>query len=56
MQRVNAKRAIITKKYKSMEREVQMNVVNTLSHNDRARLAVHLALVWHNSVVQSGAA
>jgi hypothetical protein len=47
-QMADAKRAMITKKYKSMEREVQMNVVNTLSDNDRARLAVHLALGWYH--------
>jgi hypothetical protein len=56
-QRANAKAAIITNKYRSMEREVQMNVVNTLSDNDRARLAVHHALGWYqNSVKPSGAA
>jgi hypothetical protein len=47
----------ITNKYRSMEREVQINVVNTLSDNDRARLAVHLALGWYkHNVTPSGAA
>jgi hypothetical protein len=56
-QRSAAREATITNKYRSMEREVQMNVVNTLSDNDRARLAVHLALGWYqNSVKPSGAA
>jgi hypothetical protein len=56
-QRSAARIATITNKYKSMEREVQMNVVNTLSDNDRARLAVHLALGWYKkNVPPSGAA
>jgi len=54
-QRVNAKVAAITNKYKSIEREVQMNVVNTLSDNDRARLAVHLALGWYKRYVEGSA-
>jgi hypothetical protein len=49
-QRSNAKVATINNKYKSMEREVQMKVVNTLSDNDRARLAVHLALGWYKTM------
>jgi hypothetical protein len=48
---------MINDKYFSMEREVQINVVNTLSDNDRTRLAVHLALGWYKEkIVQSAAA
>jgi hypothetical protein len=46
-QRASAKRKTINGKYSSMQREVQINVVNTLSDNDRTRLAVHLALTWY---------
>ena len=56
-QRSNARKRMINDKYFSMEREVQINVVNTLSDNDRTRLAVHLALGWYKEkIVQSGAA
>jgi hypothetical protein len=48
---------MINDKYFSMGREVQMNVVKTLSDNDRTRLAAHLALGWYKEeIVQSGAA
>ena len=56
-QKSNARRKIINDRYSSMEREVQINVVNTLSDNDKTRLAVHLALGWYKDyVVPSGAA
>ena len=41
----------------SMEREVKIKVVNTIPVDDRARLAVHLAMQWYyNESVRSGAA
>ncbi len=56
-QRGNARKKMINDKYSSMVREVQMNVVKTLSDNDRTRLAAHLALGWYKAeIVQSGAA
>jgi hypothetical protein len=56
-QRGKARRRMISDKYFSMEREVQINVVKTLSVNDRTRLAAHLALRWYrDKIVQSGAA
>jgi hypothetical protein len=51
-----ARRAMISDKYNSMKREVQINVVKTLSDTDRTRLAVHLALVWYAERVRSAAA
>jgi hypothetical protein len=56
-QKSNARRQMINVKYVSMEREVQINVVNTISDTDKTRLAVHLALGWYKEkIVQSGAA
>ena len=56
-QRDKARRRMISDKYFSMEREVQVSVVKTLSDNDRTRLAAHLALGWYrDKIVQSGAA
>ncbi len=55
-QKSNARTKMINDKYFSMEREVQINVVNTLSDNDRTRLVVHLAVGWYKEkIVQSGA-
>lgn len=31
-----------------LEKRIQINVVKELSDNERARLAAHLALVWHD--------
>jgi hypothetical protein len=55
-QRACARAATINNKYKSMEREVQINVVNNLSVDDQVRLEFHVAMVWYNSRVSSGAA
>jgi hypothetical protein len=54
--RGNARKKMINDKSSSMVREVQMNVVKTLSDKDRTRLAAHLALGWYKEeIVQSGA-
>ena len=45
------KKAAIDSKYSSKTKEIQINVVNELSDNERARLAAHLALVWYNQRV-----
>jgi hypothetical protein len=45
-QRTNAKK-MINDKYTSMKQEVQINVVNNISVDNRARLAVHLAMTWY---------
>ena len=52
----SARKKTIDDKYKSMEREVQINVVNNLSVDDQVRLEFHVAMVWYNSRVSSGAA
>ena len=46
-QKIEKKRAI-SEKYASLKREVQGSVVNTFSVEDRARLAVALALGWYH--------
>jgi len=45
------KKAAIDSKYSSKTKEIQINVVNELSDNERTRLAAHLALVWYNQRV-----
>jgi hypothetical protein len=56
-QRNTARKKTINDKYMSMEREVKIKVVNTIPVDDRARLAVHLAMQWYyNESVRSGAA
>jgi hypothetical protein len=46
-QRKTARTREINEKYASMKREVQSSVVNTFPVEDRARLAVTLALNWY---------
>jgi len=48
-QRSNATKQAITDKYLSMKREVQISVVNTIPVDDRARLAVTLAMRWYHN-------
>jgi hypothetical protein len=45
----NAKKQAINHKYLSMKREVQISVVNTIPVDDRARLAVTLAMRWYHN-------
>ena len=46
-QKDSGRKNTIDAKYRSMEKEVQINFVNELSVIERARLAAHLALVWY---------
>ncbi len=50
VQRANAKQQTINDKYMSMKREVQISVMNNMSVDTRARLAVHLAMSWYGHV------
>jgi hypothetical protein len=48
-QKSNARKREINDKYQSMKREVQISVVTTFPVEDRARLAVTLALNWYHN-------